>query len=125
MALKKLAEINKIIIAESHHLPRRPPLEICMAHTKQLMQLMSRSGLGSCAFASVDATLERHQHNSTTSKQPQIKPSNNSSQATTTINPLSHFHEQQFGNNPSSSASPSPQQSPLPTPPPIATHQPQ
>ncbi|XP_050731950.1 ran-binding protein 9-like isoform X4 [Eriocheir sinensis] len=44
-------------ILESHELPRRPPLEICVAHTRQLLTLMSRSGLGSCAFSSVDAVL--------------------------------------------------------------------
>ncbi|KAK3873264.1 hypothetical protein Pcinc_021714 [Petrolisthes cinctipes] len=44
-------------ILESHQLPRRPPLEICVAHTRQLINLMSRSGLGSCAFASVDSVL--------------------------------------------------------------------
>jgi len=48
-------------ILESHQLPRRPPLEICVAHTKQLINLMSRSGLGSCAFASVDALLASQQ----------------------------------------------------------------
>ncbi|XP_063852377.1 ran-binding protein 9-like [Scylla paramamosain] len=44
-------------ILESHQLPRRPPLEICVAHTRQLLTLMSRSGLGSCAFSSVDHVL--------------------------------------------------------------------
>ncbi|XP_064096966.1 ran-binding protein 9-like [Macrobrachium nipponense] len=48
-------------ILESHQLPRRPPLEICVAHTKQLIKLMSRSGLGSCAFASVDSILGSQQ----------------------------------------------------------------
>ncbi|KAK8722477.1 hypothetical protein OTU49_012237, partial [Cherax quadricarinatus] len=48
-------------ILESHHLPRRPPLEICVAHTKQLISLMSRSGIGSCAFASVDSLLGSQQ----------------------------------------------------------------
>ncbi|XP_045598084.1 ran-binding protein 9 isoform X2 [Procambarus clarkii] len=48
-------------ILESHQLPRRPPLEICVAHTKQLINLMSRSGLGSCAFASVDSILGSQQ----------------------------------------------------------------
>lgn len=33
---------------------RRPPLEIAVSHAKELIQLMSRSGLGSCAFANVD-----------------------------------------------------------------------
>ncbi|XP_037788148.1 ran-binding protein 9-like [Penaeus monodon] len=48
-------------ILESHQLPRRPPLEICVAHTKQLINLMSRSGLGSCAFASVESILGSQQ----------------------------------------------------------------
>ncbi|XP_076060828.1 ran-binding protein M isoform X2 [Oratosquilla oratoria] len=46
-------------ILESHQLPRRPPLEICVAHAKQLISLMSRKGLGSCAFASVESILNQ------------------------------------------------------------------
>ncbi|XP_066996291.1 ran-binding protein 9 isoform X2 [Anabrus simplex] len=45
-------------ILESSNLPRRPPLEVAMAHAQELVQLMSRSGLGSCAFASVDDVLK-------------------------------------------------------------------
>jgi len=43
---------------ESSNLPRRPPLEVALAHAQELVRLMSRSGLGSCAFASVDDLLQ-------------------------------------------------------------------
>ncbi|XP_047000960.1 ran-binding protein 9 [Schistocerca americana] len=46
-------------ILESSNLPRRPPLEVALAHARELVRLMSRSGLGSCAFANVDDLL-RH-----------------------------------------------------------------
>lgn len=50
------AALNSAIL-ESSNLPRRPPLEVTMAHARELVKLMSRSGLGSCAFASVDGLL--------------------------------------------------------------------
>lgn len=46
-----------IICLESKNLPRRPPLEIARAHAQELVGLMSRSGLGSCAFANLDELL--------------------------------------------------------------------
>nr|CAD7259655.1 unnamed protein product [Timema shepardi] len=52
------AVLNSAIL-ESSNLPRRPPLEVALAHAQELVRLMSRSGLGSCAFASVDDLL-RH-----------------------------------------------------------------
>ncbi|XP_063239311.1 ran-binding protein 9 [Bacillus rossius redtenbacheri] len=50
------AVLNSTIL-ESKRQPRRPPLEVALAHAKELVQLMSRSGLGSCAFASVEDLL--------------------------------------------------------------------
>lgn len=47
-----------VCCAESSNLPRRPPLEVALAHAQELVRLMSRSGLGSCAFASVDDLLQ-------------------------------------------------------------------
>lgn len=42
---------------ESKNLPGRPPLEISVAHTSQLLKLMSHSALGACAFANMDHLL--------------------------------------------------------------------
>uniref|UniRef100_A0A646QHE9 Ran-binding protein n=1 Tax=Hemiscolopendra marginata TaxID=943146 RepID=A0A646QHE9_9MYRI len=50
------AALNSAIL-ESYNLPRRPPLEIALGHTKELIRLMSKVGLGSCAFANVDDIL--------------------------------------------------------------------
>uniref|UniRef100_T1IZ84 Ran-binding protein 9 n=1 Tax=Strigamia maritima TaxID=126957 RepID=T1IZ84_STRMM len=50
------AALNSAIL-DSYNLPRRPPLEISMGHTKELIRLMSRVGLGSCAFANVEDIL--------------------------------------------------------------------
>lgn len=47
------AALNSAIL-ESQHLPRQPPLEVALAHTQELVKLMSKAGLGSCAFANVD-----------------------------------------------------------------------
>lgn len=47
------AQLNSAIL-DSSNMARRPPLEIAVSHAKELIQLMSRSGLGSCAFANVD-----------------------------------------------------------------------
>lgn len=47
-----------LLFSEASNLPRRPPLEIAVAHARELVRLMSRSGLGSCAFASVDDLLQ-------------------------------------------------------------------
>jgi len=50
--------IRFVLHTESSNLPRRPPLEVALAHAQELVRLMSRSGLGSCAFASVDDLLQ-------------------------------------------------------------------
>ncbi|XP_018909069.1 ran-binding protein 9 isoform X2 [Bemisia tabaci] len=52
------AALNSAIL-ESSSLPRRPPLEVDVCHARQLVALMSRSELGSCAFASVDHLLRQ------------------------------------------------------------------
>lgn len=49
--------LNNSRCVESSNLPRRPPLELARAHAQELVGLMSRSGLGSCAFASLDELL--------------------------------------------------------------------
>lgn len=51
------AALNSAIL-ESQNLPRQPPLELALAHTRELIRLMSRSGLGSCAFANVDDLIQ-------------------------------------------------------------------
>ncbi|XP_023242417.1 ran-binding protein 10-like [Centruroides sculpturatus] len=51
------AALNSAIL-ESQKLPRQPPLELALAHTRELIRLMSRSGLGSCAFANVDDLIQ-------------------------------------------------------------------
>lgn len=45
-------------VSESCNLPRRPPLEVAMAHAQELVRLMSQQDLGSCAFANVNDLLE-------------------------------------------------------------------
>ncbi|KAL0279628.1 UNVERIFIED_CONTAM: hypothetical protein PYX00_001141 [Menopon gallinae] len=50
------SSLNSAIL-ESSQLPRRPPLEVALAHARELIHLMSRSGLGSCAFSNVDEIL--------------------------------------------------------------------
>lgn len=50
------AQLNSAIL-DSSNMARRPPLEVAVAHGKELIRLMSRSGLGSCAFANVDDLL--------------------------------------------------------------------
>ncbi|KAI5692796.1 hypothetical protein M8J75_001439 [Diaphorina citri] len=42
---------------KSSNLARRPPLEVSVAHARQLIALMSKKGLGACAFAHVDEIL--------------------------------------------------------------------
>ncbi|KAK4883881.1 hypothetical protein RN001_000152 [Aquatica leii] len=51
------ASLNSAIL-ESQNKPRKPPLEVAMAHAQELVRLMSSSGLGSCAFASVSDLME-------------------------------------------------------------------
>jgi hypothetical protein len=41
-------------ILESHQLSKQSPLELAVQHTKQCLRLMSKSGIGSCAFVAVD-----------------------------------------------------------------------
>lgn len=45
-------------VLETSNKPRKPPLEVAMGHAEELVRLMSSSGLGSCAFASVTDLLE-------------------------------------------------------------------
>lgn len=45
-------------ISESMSYSWRPPIEICLAHACQLLQLMSSSSLGSCAFATIEDILQ-------------------------------------------------------------------
>lgn len=45
------------IISESINHPWRPPLEVCAAHTHELLKLMANSSIGSCAFVNVDDIL--------------------------------------------------------------------
>ncbi|XP_067652546.1 ran-binding protein 9-like [Haliotis asinina] len=46
------AALNSAIL-ESYGLPKQPPLELAIAQATQCMRLMSKEGLGACAFASV------------------------------------------------------------------------
>ncbi|KAK0048083.1 ran-binding protein 9 [Biomphalaria pfeifferi] len=46
------AALNSAIL-ESKGLSKQPPLELTIGHTNQCMRLMSKSGIGACAFASV------------------------------------------------------------------------
>ncbi|XP_002739300.1 ran-binding protein 9 [Saccoglossus kowalevskii] len=47
------AALNSSIL-ESHNLPRQPPLELALGQAISCVKLMSKVGLGSCAFASVE-----------------------------------------------------------------------
>ncbi|XP_037085416.1 ran-binding protein 9-like [Pollicipes pollicipes] len=51
------AALNSAILS-SHNLPRRPPLEVALSHSKELVALMARAGLGACAFANIDALFQ-------------------------------------------------------------------
>ncbi|XP_071054407.1 ran-binding protein 9 isoform X2 [Onthophagus taurus] len=51
------ASLNSAIL-ESSNRPRRPPLEVAMAHAQELVRLMSNTGISSCAFASISDLLE-------------------------------------------------------------------
>ncbi|CAB4014161.1 Ran-binding 9 [Paramuricea clavata] len=44
-------------ILESQDLPRQPPLELCLGQTLECLKLMAKSGLGACAFTSLDGVL--------------------------------------------------------------------
>ena len=39
--------------SESHGLPKQPPLELAISQTSESMKLMSKVGIGACAFADV------------------------------------------------------------------------
>ncbi|KAJ8937976.1 hypothetical protein NQ318_010946 [Aromia moschata] len=52
------ASLNSAIL-ESNNKPRRPPLEVAIAHAQELVRLMSSTGLGSCAFASLVDILDQ------------------------------------------------------------------
>jgi hypothetical protein len=52
------ASLNSAIL-ESNKKPRKPPLEVAIAHAHELVKLMSTSGLGSCAFASLIDILDQ------------------------------------------------------------------
>ena len=45
--------ISCYFFAESHNLPKTPPLELAIGQASQCMKLMAKAGVGSCAFASV------------------------------------------------------------------------
>jgi len=42
-----------VLDAEMQGLPKQPPLELAVAHTGQCLKVMSKAGIGSCAFADV------------------------------------------------------------------------
>ena len=46
-----------LLSSESKNLPGRPPLEVSVAHTSQLLQLMSHNDLGACAFTNMESLL--------------------------------------------------------------------
>ncbi|XP_066145816.1 ran-binding protein 9 isoform X1 [Euwallacea fornicatus] len=54
------AQLNSAIL-ESNNKPRKPPLEVAMAHAHELSRLMSHHGLGSCAFAAVSEIIKQDQ----------------------------------------------------------------
>ena len=49
--------VSQILSSESKNLPGRPPLEVSVAHTSQLLQLMSHNDLGACAFTNMESLL--------------------------------------------------------------------
>ncbi|KAJ6635769.1 Ran-binding protein 9 [Pseudolycoriella hygida] len=51
------AALNSAIL-ESMSYSWRPPIEICLAHACQLLQLMASTSLGSCAFATIEDILQ-------------------------------------------------------------------
>ena len=34
--------------------PRRPPLDVCVAHAAELLKVMARESLGACAFVNIE-----------------------------------------------------------------------
>lgn len=49
-----LMSVSYLCIAETHNLPKQPPLAQAVGQATQCLALMARTGIGSCAFASVD-----------------------------------------------------------------------
>ncbi|XP_078365279.1 ran-binding protein 9-like isoform X1 [Oculina patagonica] len=47
------SSLNSAIL-DSHHLPRKPPLDLVLGQAQECLKLMSKIGLGACAFASVE-----------------------------------------------------------------------
>jgi hypothetical protein len=41
-------------ILEMHGLPKQPPLELAVAHASQCLKVMSKTGIGSCAFVDIN-----------------------------------------------------------------------
>lgn len=55
-AVKSYTDIHclNLCVAETHNLPKQPPLAQAVGQATQCLALMARTGIGSCAFASVD-----------------------------------------------------------------------
>lgn len=47
------SSLNSAIL-DSHHLPTKPPLDLILGQAQECLKLMSKIGLGACAFASVE-----------------------------------------------------------------------
>ena len=45
---------HTVCFPDSHHLPRKPPLDLVLGQAQECLKLMSKTGLGACAFASVE-----------------------------------------------------------------------
>lgn len=45
---------HTVCFTDSHHLPRKPPLDLVLGQAQECLKLMSKTGLGACAFASVE-----------------------------------------------------------------------
>lgn len=46
--------LHVILSSDSHHLPRKPPLDLILGQAQKCLKLMPKYGLGACAFASVE-----------------------------------------------------------------------
>lgn len=44
-------------VSDLQGFPKQPPLEVAITHATQCLKLMSKTGIGSCAFASISDTL--------------------------------------------------------------------
>lgn len=53
------AALNSAIL-ESHNMPRQPPLELVIGQVKECTALMSKAGMGSCAFVNTDMYVCQH-----------------------------------------------------------------